>query len=84
MADNAEPLADKAALKIEDAAFQAANTSVSVADAASEDIKNVAHQTGQSGVQVTKDVSVVIEEVARDATVRASSLPQHVRLWHCC
>lgn len=70
MADNAEPLADQAATRMEAAAHTAAVTTESTAAAANQDITNVVHQTGQSGIKATTDISIVMEDVAIDAAVR--------------
>jgi hypothetical protein len=59
VAENAQPLADNAADKMDEAAHVAATRAVEVTDAAAEDIQNVAHATGQAGVQATEDISKV-------------------------
>lgn len=59
VAENAQPIADNAADKMDEAAHVAATRTVEVTDAAAEDIQNVAHAAGQAGVQATKDVSKV-------------------------
>ncbi len=72
VAQNAQPVADTAASKVEAAGHITAEKTVAAADAASEDIERVAHATGQAGMQATADVSKVIEDVAHDAEVRLS------------
>ncbi len=59
VAENAQPIADNTADKMDEAAHVAATRTVEVTDAAAEDIQRVAHATGQAGVQATKDVSKV-------------------------
>lgn len=70
VAENAQPVADNAASKVEAAGHITAEKTVAAADAASEDIERMAHATGKAGVQATADVSKVIEDVAHDAEVR--------------
>ena len=76
VAKNAQPLADNAADKMDEAAHVAATRTVEVTDAAAEDIQRVAHATGQAGVQATKDVSKVRFDIV--AEQHRSYTPGHM------